>query len=43
VPKINGIALMMEGNMTFISFSADSTMPWNVQMRLVKQDWKAML
>jgi hypothetical protein len=37
VPKMKGMALMMAGNMTAMSFSADSTMPCNVQMQHVKQ------
>jgi len=43
VPKMNGIALMMAGNMTAMSFSADSTMPCNVQMQHVEQGSKTVL
>ena len=43
VPKMNGIVLMMAGNKSAMSFSADSTIPWNVQMQHVKQGGKTAL
>jgi hypothetical protein len=38
VPKMEGIALVMMGNMTDMSLSADNTMPWNIQMTTLKYE-----
>jgi hypothetical protein len=43
VPKMSGIALMIAGNMSAMSFSADNTMPWNVQLQHFKHGSKAVL